>query len=115
MDRVDTRVAQVCQRIIMALCVALALACRQNVDLPKPGTPEADVRRMLGEPSERVDQSRELIEQYVRGLNDCPSERVSRIARVWVYEKDSHQAVVVGIDINGTVLCAGHRGVTFVR
>jgi hypothetical protein len=115
MCRGHTRLVRLFKRTVLSFCVCVAVACKQNMDLPKPGTADAEVRRGLGEPSRTVAQSRELIEQYVKGLDGCSDERVARTAKVWVYEKDSHQAVVVGIDQSGKVLCAGHRGITFVH
>ena len=103
------------RQIEIILFVGLALACRQNLDLPKAGTPEAEVRQSLGEPSRNVDQPRELVEQYIKGLDACSGDLVSKTARVWLYEKDAHQVVVVAIGQNGTVLCAGHRGITLVQ
>jgi hypothetical protein len=101
--------------VALIILITMSLGCEQDIELPRPGTPEVDVRRLLGEPTRTEAESRERIEFYVTRLNECAGIEKGRVRAVLLYEREWRKEVLIAVDAEKRVLCAGHGGVTFIQ
>jgi hypothetical protein len=101
--------------LTIAIAVAMSAACEQPVVLPSRGAAEADVRRLLGDPSRIEKRPDDDPEGYASTLPSCSRDAVKNVEAAWIYERRPYKDVVVVFDKAGKVLCAGHGGMTFVQ
>jgi len=99
----------------VAFASALGAGCEQRVLLPSQEAAEADVKRLLGNPTRIEKRPDDDVAGYVASLPSCAGDAAKRVATLWIYERSLHKEVAIALDAEGKVVCAGHGGITFVQ
>jgi hypothetical protein len=90
------------------------MACDQTWQLPPPGTTAQAIENRFGEPTTILTQLDEL-ELHLRALDNCSEAAAKNVSSIWRYEKDRMNNLLIAMDGNRRVVCAGHAGHTFIE